>query len=90
MSVNTTYRELWNKYTALDLQRKPQKKVFCKIVQRFLSLKRRPTWSPALAERETALAFALESLPAFPPAYKPNREGSREKYETYATVSAKI
>jgi hypothetical protein len=28
------------------------------------------TWSPARAERETALAFAFpESLPAFPPAF---------------------
>ena len=50
--------------------------------------KLRPTWSPALAERETALAFALESLPAFPPAYKRNSETSREKYETYAMVLA--
>ncbi len=26
------------------------------------------TWRPALADREMALAFCLESLPAFPPA----------------------
>ena len=49
--------------------RKTLHKIFFKAVQP----KRYYTWSPALAERDTAFAFALESLPAFPPAYEPDR-----------------
>ena len=90
MSVNTTDRELQNGSRITQSDNRFNTKINGKrTLANAAALQCSQTCNPALAERETALAFAFESFPALPPGYKSKRWKSEQNTRDKATINGK-